>query len=704
MMILNPDCYTALNARKQLVACNKLDVLDELRVLQPVFTVPRNIKSSVLWHHRKWLVQRIAHKSSLEFWQAELALTERAFTLYPKNYYAWSYRTWLLHQLSTGECLEELRWSRQWVETHVSDYSGIQHRQQCLLRWTMARCQLKDLPMPSRTELWKERQVHSDGEANNAWKEEEAWMRGLIESYPEHESLWYHLRFISFWIRWFGWIDADVQAQEMRFAEEWMRKSESIGGEVGDSANASMGHGDDDPDSVRFAKAYGFWEPRPSKLGPAERGSLEAQPPRNLLYLGGSMTWVRIAALSDDQSSDYLLWLLSPSTTSKPSDSQVCIRDSHSEQQHHHHHSQQPQQPNVVQYGLPQETQATSSRPSRTNPLQSKNKSSSTQVSSRSPTLISIKLGSKNRKPAHPYKSSVIKFKLSKSASKKNKPAMVDSTSLPTAASPREQHIENNPSGDSLFDEWLAAGHLSNENDHDLSSPDQDFSNSIQPSPALHESPSNTEFLLNEDNMGKLFDSTIHSSPESPDASLTDGSPWLDAAIAAFPDLASALFKPASSSTPTLTQASLQLPTPPLNSITPNHQAPPTPATPLMSSPPMAQTGASRRGRKRTREEPLPNTPQFEEELALKRQKNTDAARRSRMRKLHRMETLEKRVAELEAENARLQVKTAVLESEKTSSELRDKEHMQRIKKLEEQLSEAHRALTARILAAAVPE
>ncbi|KAI7834355.1 hypothetical protein BX661DRAFT_196090 [Kickxella alabastrina] len=52
---------------------------------------------------------------------------------------------------------------------------------------------------------------------------------------------------------------------------------------------------------------------------------------------------------------------------------------------------------------------------------------------------------------------------------------------------------------------------------------------------------------------------------------------------------------------------------------------------------------------------------------ALKRKKNTDAARRSRMRKILRIETLEGRVSELETENTKLAQMVAALESEKAA-------------------------------------
>jgi hypothetical protein len=92
--------------------------------------------------------------------------------------------------------------------------------------------------------------------------------------------------------------------------------------------------------------------------------------------------------------------------------------------------------------------------------------------------------------------------------------------------------------------------------------------------------------------------------------------------------------------------------------------------------------------------------PFFQEdkdEIAQKRQKNTDAARRSRLKKVIKMEALEMRVTELEGDNARLTTRVAVLESEKNSLTAKDKTLEDRIKVLEAQLAEAHKALTCKI-------
>lgn len=83
-----------------------------------------------------------------------------------------------------------------------------------------------------------------------------------------------------------------------------------------------------------------------------------------------------------------------------------------------------------------------------------------------------------------------------------------------------------------------------------------------------------------------------------------------------------------------------------------------------------------------------------QDEASIKRQKNTDAARRSRLKKVMRMETLESRVADLERMNSQLLLRSAVLDSEKTGLEAKAVAYEQRIHSLEQQLAEAHKALT----------
>lgn len=84
------------------------------------------------------------------------------------------------------------------------------------------------------------------------------------------------------------------------------------------------------------------------------------------------------------------------------------------------------------------------------------------------------------------------------------------------------------------------------------------------------------------------------------------------------------------------------------------------------------------------------------DEVLAKRAKNTDAARRSRLKKLVKLETLEVKVHELEATNNRLNMRIAVLETEKNNFLIKDAEQAARIAQLEAKVVEAHLALTNR--------
>ncbi|CAG8596395.1 4659_t:CDS:2 [Ambispora leptoticha] len=104
------------------------------------------------------------------------------------------------------------------------------------------------------------------------------------------------------------------------------------------------------------------------------------------------------------------------------------------------------------------------------------------------------------------------------------------------------------------------------------------------------------------------------------------------------------------------------------------------------------------RGRKRSSttisEDSMPMS--IEDEIAIKRMKNTEAARRSRLRKAQRMEALEQEISELKSENSRLQTRVAVLESEKASLREKSLEKDARVRQLEQQLSEAYERLVKR--------
>jgi hypothetical protein len=122
---------------------------------------------------RKWIQRYLVSEPdyAIDF-SREFQLCQRTATLYPKNYYSWTYRHWLLTQLPEASDLlkQEYMWSRTWVESHVSDHSGIQHLERCLL---------------------------SSEELSTTITQHMEWLRENIKRYAGHEALWCHLRFCA---------------------------------------------------------------------------------------------------------------------------------------------------------------------------------------------------------------------------------------------------------------------------------------------------------------------------------------------------------------------------------------------------------------------------------------------------------------------------------------------------------------------------
>lgn len=91
--------------------------------------------------------------------------------LYPRNYYAWTYRHWVLSVYCASDpakVQQEYTSTCQWIERNISDFSGFQYLQQVMEMHA-------DIPRASHMQ----------------------WLDTLIVRYPGHESLWCHRRFCS---------------------------------------------------------------------------------------------------------------------------------------------------------------------------------------------------------------------------------------------------------------------------------------------------------------------------------------------------------------------------------------------------------------------------------------------------------------------------------------------------------------------------
>lgn len=130
-------------------------LLKELSYLSAVFT--KHPKSPAAWEHRRWciyerhslLLERNKENNnnknidelhnnkkdiqlSLMEIETEKELARIMASKYPKNYYAWTHRQWLLPYMNSVQLDEELLFTEEWLLENVSDHSAVNHRMQVI--------------------------------------------------------------------------------------------------------------------------------------------------------------------------------------------------------------------------------------------------------------------------------------------------------------------------------------------------------------------------------------------------------------------------------------------------------------------------------------------------------------------------------------------------------------------------------------------
>ncbi|KAI0918978.1 hypothetical protein AcW1_003519 [Taiwanofungus camphoratus] len=240
LLLANPAHQMALNVRKRLAQAGIIEPHHELRLIAALLTLYNCSKQSILWHHRRWLFCRvypsIDGRSSLiqsgsspetsvsnnardtlkhlvisvEDLRHEFSIVSQACETYPRNYYAWIHRYLCLEVLvelarlpSSKQSLyravltDEVSYMRQWIELHVSDYTAVQYL-----------CNLQVIVQHSHMDCpddVKQSTNHLDNTLIRVERTDltslllrEGSLRihaeSLVDSYPNHESLWLYLR------------------------------------------------------------------------------------------------------------------------------------------------------------------------------------------------------------------------------------------------------------------------------------------------------------------------------------------------------------------------------------------------------------------------------------------------------------------------------------------------------------------------------
>ncbi|XP_012281754.1 protein prenyltransferase alpha subunit repeat-containing protein 1 isoform X2 [Orussus abietinus] len=252
-LLLNPDVSTFWNMRRELVRSGRLEPVDELRFVALVLYY--KAKCFEAFAYRRWLMrfalegERPAVETVECFLRNEIDVATTSANRYANNCHAWSHRehvVTILEKLAPGRtrALLKAEWEAtgKWCNRHVSDYSGLAYRQFLLKRLVedLYREEQEVAEKPSEDELARRREalcefvgvaargcndvfLLQNGSSDeflevmhgtrggkrpatdhdrtlvglSYWTEEVVLNEDLINSYPGHEALWYHRRFLA---------------------------------------------------------------------------------------------------------------------------------------------------------------------------------------------------------------------------------------------------------------------------------------------------------------------------------------------------------------------------------------------------------------------------------------------------------------------------------------------------------------------------
>ncbi|CAG5121648.1 unnamed protein product [Candidula unifasciata] len=247
MLLFNPEVYTAWNIRKELVESGYLSVTEDLSF--GALILSRHPNSSETFVHRRWLFRQLldtclssnsannspctatpavnnghlvsmgingVHASVapslcdngtlalepsrlLSHAHRELRLCSQTAEKYPCNYHSWSHRVWLMQQCFSSSLevlVSELKATESWVCQHISDHSGFHYRQFLLTELHQRRAKLAMTCLLNSTELLMF---------------EMSLVCDLLHSFPGHETLWYHRRFLFQALLKSDWLGSKLQ-------------------------------------------------------------------------------------------------------------------------------------------------------------------------------------------------------------------------------------------------------------------------------------------------------------------------------------------------------------------------------------------------------------------------------------------------------------------------------------------------------------
>lgn len=223
-VLIQPEVTTFWNMRKDLLEMNLIKADKELLLTKLVLSYKS--KSNEAFAHRKWIIKRLLKNvhNAEALLDEEFSIATMACRKAGNNYHAWSYKIWLIESipdtfLKSAVIKREFTSSFDWIFRTVSEHSGFHYRQRLLFL-------LRQLaPTDSYFKDFKQFVVNYLHIVHNSTESLLLHLLGetpiksgdfpvcnlcvllfellytcreLNNSYPGHESIWYHRRFVVY--------------------------------------------------------------------------------------------------------------------------------------------------------------------------------------------------------------------------------------------------------------------------------------------------------------------------------------------------------------------------------------------------------------------------------------------------------------------------------------------------------------------------
>lgn len=220
----NPEYYTMWNHRRRILESQLLDAIrdcpegtdvatsvaeiiaTDLRFLIPL--MQKYPKCYWLWNHRAWLLQqastRLPSQAALEFWTQELALDSKMLQQDKRNFHGWGYRRQVISELERLKTLQgvsgleasmvdsELAYTRKMIGQDLSNFSAWHTRSKLILKLLGERGE----NAAARKEMLDQGTgiVFMDRDETDDGIELDLIHEALID--PRDQSVWYYHQFL----------------------------------------------------------------------------------------------------------------------------------------------------------------------------------------------------------------------------------------------------------------------------------------------------------------------------------------------------------------------------------------------------------------------------------------------------------------------------------------------------------------------------